>query len=344
MLKILKNNHDKNIENLKRIMNAIINDYIYFPNYSHFYIIRQCYSFLNYPKSNDSKIVTKKFNYIKNIKDLNNINIDSANIKKIFFNRQGINDISHIKFGELISLTELDLSHNNIKSIEPLSKYKLPNLKKLNLAVNFIDDSNKEYFLKLDFPELTDFNIFENRLTDYEIFKCNNNKNLPKLQLVFFGGNIFKFPEKQIKHKELEFDLSSVIEIGFTRGVFSDTSIMFLSCFNLGNLQIIYLQGNNLTSLKFVEDLELPFIKEFWLYNNQLTEFEPLKKFKTLEKIEMENNKVNNLEELDTFIKQLPKLKKFNLIGNSIIYDLLIRNIIELLEEENKVKILINPQ
>ena len=72
-------------------------------------------------------------------------------------------------------MTELNLSKNAITSIEPLSKFKLPYLKILNLSVNLIDNSNKEYFFKLDFPELTDFNIYKNRLTDYEIFKFNNN-------------------------------------------------------------------------------------------------------------------------------------------------------------------------
>jgi len=45
VLKIFKNNNDVNLENIKRLMNVIINDYNYFPNYSHFFIIRQCYFF-----------------------------------------------------------------------------------------------------------------------------------------------------------------------------------------------------------------------------------------------------------------------------------------------------------
>jgi len=221
VLKILNNNNDINIENIKRLMDVIINDYIYFPNYSHFFIIRQCYFFLNYPKINDDKIVTKKFNFIRNISDL--INSDLKNIKKIILPDQGIKDISIIKFEKLVDLTELDLSHNNITNIEPLSKYKLPYLTKLNLSVNFIDDNNKKYCFKLDLPELTNFNIYENRLTDYEIFKFNNNKNLPKLEVAYFGGNNFKFPDSQIDKKELKFDFSSAIEIGLKK--------MFLTIF-----------------------------------------------------------------------------------------------------------------
>ena len=51
-------------------------------------------TFLNNPKCNDSEIVTQKFNYIKNTKDLKKINIDLVNTKKITFPRQGIKDIS----------------------------------------------------------------------------------------------------------------------------------------------------------------------------------------------------------------------------------------------------------
>lgn len=157
---------------------------------------------MNYPKINDDKIVTKKFNFIRNISNL--INSDLKNIKKIILPDQGIKDISIIKFEKLVDLTELDLSHNNITNIEPLSKYKLPYLTKLNLSVNFIDDNNKKYCFKLDFPELTNFNIYENRLTDYEIFKFNNNKNLPKLEVAYFGGNNFKFPDSQIDKKRIK--------------------------------------------------------------------------------------------------------------------------------------------
>ena len=268
---------------------------------------------------------------------------DLKNIKKIIFPRLNIKDLNDIKFGELINLTDLDLSHNDITCIEPLSKYKLPNLKVLNLTVNLIDDSNKEYFYKFDFPELTDLNLFENKLTDYEIFKLNNNKNMPKLNLVFIGGNNFQFPKTPINKKELTFDFSSVTEMGFSKSVFDQNSIMFLPCFDFQRLEIIYLQGNNLNSLNFVKDLELPSIKEIWLGNNQLTEFEPLKKFKTLEVIEMKNNKVSDIEELDTFIKYLPKIKRINLIGNCIKFDFLIRNILEL-EVEKHIVVLINPQ
>ena len=109
-------------------MNVIINDYIFFPNYSHFSIIRHIDFFLNYPIRNENTLVTEKFYSIKKINDLNDKNIDIKSIKKIDFSWQGIKDISQIKFGELINLTELNLSHNSIISIEPLSKFKLPYL------------------------------------------------------------------------------------------------------------------------------------------------------------------------------------------------------------------------
>jgi Leucine-rich repeat (LRR) protein len=343
ILNIFKKNNDINMINLKRLMNAIINDYSYCPNYSHFFIIRQCYFFLNNPKSSTNIIAPIKYDYIKTLKDLINFKGDLKNIKKIIFPRQNIKDLNDIKFGELINLTELDLSHNDITCIEPLSKYKLPNLKALNLTVNLIDDSNKEYFFKFDFPELTDLNLFENKLTDYEIFGMNNKKNMPKLKLVFIGGNIFEFPKTLKSKEELKFDFSTVNEMGFSKSVFNQKSIMFLPCFDFQNLTIIYLQGNNLNSLDFVEDLELPSIKEIWLSNNQLTEFEPLKKYKTLEKIEMKNNKISDIEEIDTFIKHLPTIKSINFIGNCIKFDFLVRNILEL-QMNDGITILVNPQ
>ena len=67
----------------------------------------------------------------------------------------------------------------------------------------------------------------------------------------------------------------------------------------------------------------MPLIKEFYLNNNNLNEYFPLSKYKALERIEMKNNNINDIENLEVFIKCFHCLKKFNFEGNRIEYTLI---------------------
>ena len=51
--------------------------------------------------------------------------------------------------------------------------------------------------------------------------------------------------------------------LGVTRGVFSDLTIKLISNFNLINLQKLYISGNNLSSLIFVEHLNCKNLNTF---------------------------------------------------------------------------------
>ena len=123
-----------------------------------------------------------------------------------------------------------------------------------------------------------------------------------------------------INIKETRFDLSSITEIGLKNKVFSQSSIKFIQCFTLTNLLYLFLSSNNLENLDFFLKLELPCVKWIYLNDNHLSEFITLKKFKTLEEIEMENNKIENIDLLGELLKELTRLTKFNLKKNNIKY------------------------
>ena len=189
----------------------------------------------------------------------------------------------------------------------------------MDLSVNEIDNSNIKYFFELDFPELTDLNIYENKISDPEIFNFKNKaNNLPKLEMFYIGKNNIDFNEAKINIEQTRFNLSSITEIGLSKHVFTQISIKFIQCFTLTNLLYLFLSSNNLENLDFFKKMELPCIKWIYLNNNLLSEFITLKKFKTLEEIEMENNKVENIDLLGELLKELTKLTKFNLKKNKI--------------------------
>ena len=87
----------------------------------------------------------------------------------------------------------------------------------------------------------------------------------------------------------------------------------------------------------------MPSIKEFWLNYNNLNEFYPLKKYKTLEIIEMRENNINDIENLEEFIKSFNCLKRLNLEKNNINYDLISYLSLEEIKNNNdNIEIIIN--
>ena len=72
-----------------------------------------------------------------------------------------------------------------------------------------------------------------------------------------------------------------------------------------------------------MKDCESKKLKKFWAINNKLSgniknilEYLPSKE--TLEIINLEGNKINNLDGFDQVIKKFPKLKEINLKNNNI--------------------------
>ena len=343
-----KDDDTNEIKKFKELMNIIIEDYKNFPNYNHFFIIESCKKFIKNINDNNNKILsqsTKKEEllFIKNQRELEENFNNAQIIEKITINSSNSNIIQfmNILIIDLINLKELDLNSNNIKSIEPLANKKLNNLEYLNLAINEIDDSNIEYFFQLDFPKLNDLNLFQNKLTDPKIFKLKNDPNkLTNLKIFFIGNNRINFKKNNIIDN---YNFSSLSEIGISKNCFDQESIINIQYFTFTNLEKIYLNSNNLQKFDFLDNLVLPSIKEFWLNYNYLNEFYPLKKYKTLEIIEMSENYINDIENLEEFIKSFNCLKKLNLEKNNINYDLAsYLSLEEFKRNNNNIEIIIN--
>lgn len=340
-----KEDDSEEIKKFKELMIIIIDDYKYFPNYSHFSTIKSCRELLksnNTEKSsNENSIIeNKNLLYIKSLRELKENLNNSQNIEKIIINRNNKDIISSLnpkyKFSKLI---ELNLRDNGINCIEQLANNKMENLEVLDLACNEIDNSNIKFFFELDFPKLKHLNLYLNRLTDPELLKLKNDlKNLPILELFYIGNNKFIFNEN---NENDHYNFSSVLELGISRNFFNQKSIKYVQCFILTNLKEIYLSNNNLENLDFIQNLDLPSITEFWLNNNNIKIFQPLAKYKTLVKIEMENNNVKAINDIENFINNFNGLKEFNLLGNNIEYNMLSNLYIDSIKD--KCNIIINP-
>ena len=343
----VKESDSKEIKNFKKLMIIIFDDFKNFTNYFHFSTIKSFHNFLQKKGREQNSDINseekKNYIYIRNKKELDDNFNNANNIRKINIEKSDQNIISFVKIlgPDLINLIELELKESNIISIESLANNKFENLQSLNLACNQIDDSNIKYFFQLDFPKLENLNLYDNKLTNPELLKLKNDtKKLPNLNLFFIGNNKFKFCDNNLNDK---YNFASVLEIGISRNFFNQNSIKYIKCFTFTNLEIIYLSYNHLENFDFINDLELPAIKEFWVNYNYLTTYEPLVKYKTLEVIEIKNNKIkaDDLENIEDFIRNFKGLKRFNLEGNDI-SDLLNNLTIEKIKKLYKVSIIYN--
>ena len=84
------------------------------------------------------------------------------------------------------------------------------------------------------------------------------------------------------------------------------------------NLLELYLSGNNLSSLDFVENLNCKNLIIFWAFSNNFSEFSPLVKFSNLEQINLSNNIINDISLLFDFINKMKHLSLFDLTNNKI--------------------------
>ena len=144
------------------------------------------------------------------------------------------------------------------------------------------------------------------------------------IKLLFLGNNNINWKLK--KDKINNYNFNKLKSIGLSCGLFDEISISYLQYFKFNNLENIFLSRNNIYSLSFVENLELPNIKEFYINTAFIKEFDQLKKYKTLEVIGLRENCIINIDNLELLVKELPKL----------IFIGLERNDIDMNEEKNK--------
>ena len=92
----------------------------------------------------------------------------------------------------LIEITFLNLSNNNIENITALQNFKAPKLEKLDLSYNSI--INIDILENLKYP-LKELDLRYNAINDITIFK--NDNVLPKLTKLFLNNNYFDSEDKE---------------------------------------------------------------------------------------------------------------------------------------------------
>ena len=311
----------KENEYFSEIMDLLKMAYEEYPNSNLYETINNAFSFISQKKynnndlNNDILIEAKRMLKIRIssqiLENKNNIN----EIIEIQIIRQNFHNLNELCQFEFPNLKLLNLSENNIDDISPLKNLISPNLEGLVLLKNKINDKNIKYIKDFQFQKLKTLNFFNNNFTNYQIF--DEIKVFKNLTLLYIGSNRFQEDISHININTIKYNFYNLKTLGVTKGVFTNNTIELLTYFKFPKLTTLYLSGNNLNSLSFVKNIDCPELKEIWLKDNDLKDFEELLKFKKLEIFNLENNLIKSLEKIEPFLK-MGKLKKVYISENKI--------------------------
>jgi len=237
--------------------------------------------------------------------------------ESLFLGNTKLNDgniihISQIKFNQL---KELDLSENDIESIEPLCDAKLPFLEFLNLSNNKI--KNIEPFGQIIFKKLKYLFIQNNQIEKIdvlivpefptlEILRLDNNRieensssfrellvlyNQPKNILIKNTAEVDKI------RSNFSINNEETIEVGGTEK--GDLILKYLLIIVSSNNKIrkLNLSGKKIENPSILNRIQFNFLEELDLSVNNIKNLNFLKKMKAkyLKRLYLNNNKINNL-------------------------------------------------
>ena len=265
-----------------------------------------------------------RINIIESVEQYVNYKENGISIDFIKFNAKKLNDLSFLKDSKLIYLKRLELRTNYIKDIFPLQDCSCGNLINLNISHNQLNNDSVEILLNMKLDKLEKLILFDNKITTIKILKLGEKfKNLKKFHI---GKNLLN--EKEIIENKDKFNLSQTIEnIGMSNNFnecFSNQkniNIKFFNYITFENIKLLYLNRNDLFSLKVFENNNFNRLEMVWLTYNNISDIEEIRYFhneknkKTLKDFLLNGNKISSIS--DNFIKLLEEFE-LNILNISL--------------------------
>ncbi|XP_021093251.1 leucine-rich repeat and guanylate kinase domain-containing protein isoform X2 [Heterocephalus glaber] len=208
----------------------------------------------------------------------------------------------------------LTLSGCDLTNISILCGY--VHLQKLDLSVNKIEDLSCVSCM----PYLLELNASQNKLTTFFNFKPP--KNLKKVD--FSCNQISEMCDLSAYHSltKLILDNNEIEEISglemcssLTHLSLANNKITTVNGLNMLPIKILCLNNNQIEKITGLEDLKV--LQNLDLSHNQISSLQGLEDHNLLEVINLEDNKIAELDEIE-YIENLPILRIINLLRNPI--------------------------
>ena len=314
------NNAVENFKSVIKLLKKLVEQYEDFPYYNLHQSINNLYEFclIFKEEKNDNperETIIKKI--IRYKREFSNLKIEDK-IKSIFIFQNNFDklDILSKKKINFDFLEILHISENNVENIEPLTKVNFPKLIDLDLTKNRLNNKCIAHLQNLmNKDSIKILNLYDNNITEPKFFDII--KDFKNLTTLFIGHNKFK---GEFNSEKYIFPDSLKI-IGLTIGVFSATTIQYISKFHFIGLNTLYLKGNDIDSLDFIEELQCESVKDIWLRNNAISNLDIKinNKLKdSLIKLNLRGNQISDITKLKEFVNQFTKLEELVISDNKI--------------------------
>ena len=230
---------------------------------------------------------------------------------EINISEQNFNNLSIFKELDLRNLKILKLNENGINNIDPLYNCNFEELEVIHLEGNKLNYQSIRCFSEMKFKNIKFINLFINEIESPQIFE----KIMIFKTLLRFDVGLNKFTNEEIiKNSNIKYDLKHLKKIGLS-GNFTDENIHFILNLNFSNLEYLYLNKSNLSSLFFLKDINCPNLVSFWARENHLTDYKEISELKykdKLKRINLKDNDISNIDDLIVFISNFPSLNSLN--------------------------------
>ena len=185
-----------------------------------------------------------------------------------------------------------------------------------------LTDSCISVIKKLNLPKIKFISLFDSKIASPEIF--SSIQNFHSLQKFFIGDNpidIKKLPDKNIIYNFPP----NLIELGISNIFTKETNKFIVDNLNLENLKALYVNGDEITSLKMFQNVKFKQLEEFWTRRGKnkdclhsIEEIKYLQGKKSIKKIILEQNKINDIKEFVKIENSFPNLELLNIEDNEI--------------------------
>ena len=248
---------------------------------------------------------------------------------------EALEDLDIFKGKNFDELKVLQIGYcKNLKNISALKTCSFPKLEKLIIGWSDLNDECIEVIKNLNLPKIKFISFYKNNINSPEIFGVV--KEFITLEKYFIGLNtidISKLP------KEIDEFPENLEELGVSNMFTEKTNNFITNYLNLENIKILYVNGNEITSLKQYEK-KFKRLEEFWIRGDtekgclkSIKEFAYLPNKDNIKKIVAIQNKINDIENFVDIISSFKNLELLNLKNNGI-DEIGIRDVEEKLKEK----------